>query len=348
MRSVDAYFPGTQARMSTSYRWLEIAEQIAQNKRPQESTLELHGKMSAHASPNSRRSTFSLTGIMKRIALAVWRTFPSRVRVAAYNQLRKIGQRLYGSGPTAMVQRLPFGLYLKAGGDPEGFRNEYNTLKLVRKYTKIPVPEPLDVTSAPSKSKDFPEDGYLVTTRLPGHMLQLCRVMLSDEDIASFVTQMQDIVAQIRAIPKTTSPEHTICNTLGGAIRDPRIRGARPQGPFATEAEFNQNLRNRDDPARSGHRALFTHADLNPRNILLDLRQKPDGTRGWVVTGIVDWENSGYYPEYWEYTKSLFEGFRLEQQWQDVMHDIFKAFGDMSKEYEVEKRSWEQGDYVSF
>lgn len=101
-----------------------------------------------------------------------------------------------------------------------------------------------------------------------------------------------------------------ICNTVGEACHDPRIQGGQQIGPFKDEAAFNQTLRYSGDAARRGHKIVFTHADLNPRNILVDRMVQPDGSRGWKVTGIVDWETSGYYPEYWDYTKAMFEGFR--------------------------------------
>ena len=169
---------------------------------------------------------------------------------------------------------------------------------------------------------------------------------MSDKDGAGFVAQMQDYLTELRSIPKSVSPEYSICNTLGRACGDPRIRGANPVSPFVDETAFSQVLRNPDDLSRRGHKIVFTHADLNPRNILVDRVTQPDGSFAWTVTGIVDWENSGYFPEYWDYTKALFEGFRYRQRLQDFMHDIFKQFGDLSKEFEVEKRSWEEGDYV--
>jgi len=169
---------------------------------------------------------------------------------------------------------------------------------------------------------------------------------MSDEDGAEFVTQMQGYVAQLRTIPKTVRPDYAVCNTLGEAIRDTRIRDANPIGPFMDEAGFSQFLRHPDEPSRRGHRILFTHADLNARNILVDRVGLPDGSKSWKVTGIVDWENSGYYPEYWEYTKSLFEGFRYRQRWRDFYHKIFKQFEDYAREFEVEERSWGEGDGV--
>ncbi|KAK4142033.1 uncharacterized protein C8A04DRAFT_30437 [Dichotomopilus funicola] len=105
-------------------------------------------------------------------------------------------------------------------------------------------------------------------------------------------------------------------------------------------------MRFSDDPARRGHKIVFTHADLNARNILVDLVPLPDGTTGWRVTGIVDWETAGYYPEYWDYTKALFEGLRWEPRFLKMVHRVFAAFGDYSKELDVERRAWGSGDAV--
>jgi predicted SnoaL-like aldol condensation-catalyzing enzyme len=106
------------------------------------------------------------------------------------------------------------------------------------------------------------------------------------------------------------SPEYDICDTLGGPGRDLRISHADPVGPFVDEAAFNQVLRNPDDESRIGHKIVFTHADLNLRNILVDRVVRSNGNKGWTITGIVEWENSGYFPEYWDCTKAQFEGFR--------------------------------------
>lgn len=42
---------------------------------------------------------------------------------------------------------------------------------------------------------------------------------------------------------------------------------------------------------------VFTHNNLAPRNILV---------RDGHVVGIVDWEFSGFYSQYWEYVSALF------------------------------------------
>lgn len=45
-----------------------------------------------------------------------------------------------------------------------------------------------------------------------------------------------------------------------------------------------------------GHEFVMTHNDFAPRNILV---------RGSQVVAILDWEFSGYFPEYWEFAKAL-------------------------------------------
>ncbi|KAI0074720.1 kinase-like protein, partial [Panus rudis PR-1116 ss-1] len=52
---------------------------------------------------------------------------------------------------------------------------------------------------------------------------------------------------------------------------------------------------------RVDHCIVFTHADLHPRNVMVT--SGPDG--GVELSGIIDWESSGYYPEYWEHLKAM-------------------------------------------
>lgn len=164
---------------------------------------------------------------------------------------------------------------------------------------------------------------------MSGQPLIECDQLFSDEDLSGIISQMQDYVTQLRSIPKTVGAGFAICDTLGGACRDNRLCWE-PVGPFVDEASFNKLMRNSDDPARRGHRIYFSHADLNLRNILVDEVPQADGTRGWRVTGIVDWEMAGFYPKYWDYTKALFESFRYDWM-RRMIHDMFGEMGNYSK-----------------
>jgi len=44
----------------------------------------------------------------------------------------------------------------------------------------------------------------------------------------------------------------------------------------------------------------MTHGDLSFRNIIV---------QGEKLTGIVDWETAGWYPDYWEYASTFYSFF---------------------------------------
>ncbi|KAK0633847.1 hypothetical protein B0T14DRAFT_418779 [Immersiella caudata] len=344
---IDPRFPGTHARLCGSIQFLQVSKAISSKD-----TRWLSG--SRHSAAITRNPITMLLRIFASglsavfsSALVGWRILPSSVRFSAYRKLHQLGRLVYGHEHHG-VQRLPFGLYLKYHGESAELRNEFNALRTVGQHTSIPIPSALDVVSAPRDGSGSSGAGYLLTTRVQGLPLSRCLHVLSDSDCDGIATQMNDHVSQLRCITrsKLLGPDSAISNTLGEACRDPRISGARPVGPFADEAAFSKLLRFPDHPARRGHKIFFTHADLNPRNILIDKVNLPDGSSGWRITGIVDWEGAGHYPEYWEYTKSVFEGFRWPRRYSNLIHKAFAEFGDYSGELDVERRSWESGDGV--
>ncbi|KAI7970719.1 hypothetical protein EIK77_007899 [Talaromyces pinophilus] len=348
---IDPRFIGTHARLCKSIRYLELTKRFAADRLPRVSGSLIWRSISYFILPfqRLRRGIFSMTDHFTSILASIWSVFPAKLRLAGYGVLQQLGERIYGKpNGYSTVQRLPFGLYLKFLGDVEGFCNEFNALRVVRKNTSIPVPRSLDLAIKPAVLDDpfSSPEAYLLTTRLPGQPLSRCLEILSDQDLEQISYQLKDYLSQLRSIPKTINPEMAICNTVGEACHDPRIQGGQPVGPFKDEAAFSQTLRYSDEPARRGHEIVFTHADLNPRNILVDRVVQPDGSRSWKVTGIVDWETSGYYPEYWDYTKAMFEEFRGFRRYTNMVRKVFAAFGDYSREYDVEKRSWESGDGV--
>ncbi|KXJ87232.1 hypothetical protein Micbo1qcDRAFT_190271 [Microdochium bolleyi] len=364
IQKVDPRFVGTAARMSKSIRLLELSDTLAQDATPQ------HPQHSSQPSPSPQTcpSTTSNTWA-PGFALRCWLSCPSRLRLFVYQVLQRIGKRLYGTPQDmATVQRLPFGLYLKYNREPDEALNEHAALNLASLHTSIPVPRPIDVIIEPPAPRqpgtetapllDAPSssDAFVVITRLPGFPLWQCQELLADRDCEAIVLQLAHYMTELRAIPRSPassspttgkdSPSTLICSATGGPVRDPRVRGGQAVGPCSDEASFNQNMRFPNDPTRQGHGIVFTHADLNPRNILVDRCVRDDGTRGWTVTGIVDWETAGWFPEYWDCTKAQFEGFRWTRRYNRMMRKVFEGFGGYAAELEIERRSWESGDGV--
>ncbi|KAI2034111.1 hypothetical protein LOZ47_005199 [Ophidiomyces ophidiicola] len=94
-------------------------------------------------------------------------------------------------------------------------------------------------------------------------------------------------------------------------------------GPFKTENDLNLALakhsrQNWEENARypwladfyernlhralKDHESVFTHADLQRKNILVEKRiDTVSGEEHYVVSALVDWQTAGWYPSYWEY-----------------------------------------------
>lgn len=99
-------------------------------------------------------------------------------------------------------------------------------------------------------------------------------------------------------------------------------------GPFLSVRDFNDwfaslhQLRlghKYDDPNRpllpdSGEIKL-THGDLNRRNIIV-------ASTSPIRVVIVDWQQSGWYPDYWEYCKAVFTCWH-EDEWRKDYIDKF-------------------------
>ncbi|CAI6067189.1 unnamed protein product [Clonostachys chloroleuca] len=342
--TVDARFIGTHARFSRSIRFLDIASTFAAAE-PLPDTGEAVVLSGAPRFTGSLLERIFGSNPITTVFFSVWRLIPGRARAAAYKTLRKFGELLYGR-TAATVQRLPFGIYLKTHTDPAECRNEVSALALVYQRTAMPTPKVLDAVYGPAEFAAKNSDSYLLMTQLRGTSMDRCIEAISDNDLDHIRHNLGIFLSQLRSIPKIHRSGVTISDTLGEACKDSRIRGGQHVGPFEDEAAFSKYLMFPDDPARRGHKILFTHSDLNPRNILVDRIAAQGGGYRWIVTGIVDWEFAGYYPEYWEYTKAMFEGFRWPRRYNEFVKSTFQQLGDYSAEMDVEKRSWENADHV--
>ncbi len=105
----------------------------------------------------------------------------------------------------------------------------------------------------------------------------------------------------------------------GGHAQDRYFKLDYEEGPFKDIKSFNDWLgmaatRQRPGPngiIRDPYRdflpdtgeVYFTHGDLTPGNIIISDTPSTAGTR--EIVGVIDWEQAGWYPEYWEYCKLL-------------------------------------------
>ena len=205
-----------------------------------------------------------------------------------------------------------------------GFRHqaEFESLRLVQRYTQVPVPTRIDTFQHGPNS-------YLLMTKMNGEPIGTLLNTMTDEQVMEAVQDLEKYITQLRRIPNETIGGFQICNSLGSGILNWRIGDSvREDLKFSSVANFHRYLTSTLSTVaqqkakishNKSHEAVFTHADLNPRNILAD----PNTGK---VTGIVDWECSGWYPEYWEYTKAHF-AVRYSTRWLvDVVDQLFSNY----------------------
>jgi hypothetical protein len=152
----------------------------------------------------------------------------------------------------------------------------------------------------------------ILMTRLPGQELGDVYDELHAHDRDTIIAEVSTILDTMRS---WTSPwGERICSISGGSIRsirvpNPRIEpceseqefhgfilSAASTHSFSTEEQFQQTLATARRINDIRHRVVFTHGDFAVHNILVH--------RGHV-SGMIDWESAGWYPEYWEFTTPL-------------------------------------------
>lgn len=210
--------------------------------------------------------------------------------------------------------------------------NEVKALQIVEQHTSIPAPLFIDTFEHQGKV-------MLVMTRVRGQQLQEVFHRLSYPERTQLSADLRSAIKQLREIPNTTP--HRFANVLGGPLLDVRLPDShdRARGPFDNESDFHDALIHKFISAETkqavahvhsqSYRSFFSHADLNFYNIIIE--------RG-KLSGIVDWECAGYYPEYWEFTKGIYiiEGAADREK---IIRDAFPD-EDYRDELEAEKVLW--------
>lgn len=222
---------------------------------------------------------------------------------------------------------------------------EAATMKFISENTSIPVPK---------VHCSFVHKGrtYILMERIKGEMIGPALGSLGDDGQNKVFAQLKRMVDEMRSLPPPSNTGVQSCT--GGSLWDSRIRRCESRmGPFATVQDFHFWLRDGFRFADHKHKdrlkseegqemarmeemqdgpwppPVFTHADLNPGNILV---------RGDDVVGIIDWEFSGWYPHYWEYTSAWY-GNLTRTGWQDELPRFLQAYPE-ELAMEITRQRW--------
>lgn len=220
---------------------------------------------------------------------------------------------------------------------------EYQALKLISTCTKIPAYKVINVYNRP-EGKVVEYEG------IPGKTLDSCWEKLSIDkkkkitrDIGSFVQQLRSMRPPTRCVIGDS--------TLGGCI-DSRF-GKEKVGPFYSIDAFHDFMR-RGHPAKefrgdcvdrchnrsAQYELKFTHANLCPENVLID-----DSGR---VAALINWERSGWFPEYWEYVQmsQLADSrTRTGDEWVTMMKAVMSKYDEELQCDQVIRARFKSDDY---
>ncbi|OOF94217.1 hypothetical protein ASPCADRAFT_171826 [Aspergillus carbonarius ITEM 5010] len=211
-------------------------------------------------------------------------------------------------GPSAchkMIFKCNAGIVLKAVRDMTDF-TEYTTLQYLQQYRPdIPIPEPLGLLRS---------NGIVLIfmSYQPGDTLTSVWPTLDKAQKSSIQEQLNNILTDLRSVPFT--PGTPLGGIGGEGCKDIRRHLRRSDQPITTIDEFEQflfkgywpgghafvELMRGLCPPISSCKVVFTHGDLRPDNITVERT----ADHRYIVTGLIDWEYSGFYPEYYEAAKS--------------------------------------------
>lgn len=174
----------------------------------------------------------------------------------------------------------------------------------------------------------------MVSDRVPGVPLDEVWWRFDEAGTRAITEQLRDILAQMR---KNVRP------FIGRLDRTPTLNvfdiETKTMGPFDDEDAFDawflervpggslgrlkwrmfflaERTKRRAMGKKSDERPfVLTHGDLCPRNIIV---------QGTTITGLVDWERSGFFPEWAEYVFAWLGcvGDESEQRWLGVLREV--------------------------
>jgi aminoglycoside phosphotransferase len=222
---------------------------------------------------------------------------------------------------TKRAYKVDDGVFIKHGTGYE-VQREVDAIEFVRSYTSIPVPSIIE-------SHALNDEGWFSMKILPGVPLTDAWTSMIEDAQRTTQQDLYKYINMLRAIPPPESAYIGSCNS--GPAFDHRLNNGLPCGPFSSESDFNDFLvvpitRNprkelvayyRQQLA-DNHEIVFAHADLCGDHILVE------PTTG-KITGIIDWEMAGWWPAYWEYTKSLF-GNRYKPWWKKLVSEVLYPY----------------------
>ena len=205
-----------------------------------------------------------------------------------------------------LIAPLPFGLVLKWSDGTN--LDEVRSMAAIR-TARIPAPKVVSVGEHPERPW---ASVSILMTRLPGNEFEDVYDELEATQRETIITELRTILDAMRTWKSPWGQR--ICSISGSSIRSTRVPdhkfgpceseqefndyliSAASSHAFKTQKEFEAKIATAREINSMHHRVVFTHGDLALHNVMVH-----DGH----ISGFIDWECAGWYPDYWEFTTPL-------------------------------------------
>ncbi|KAF8163398.1 kinase-like domain-containing protein [Crassisporium funariophilum] len=226
-------------------------------------------------------------------------------------------------------------------GPPWQLHLEAQATRFAALHTTIPVPAVYDCWTGRDGQ------GYLVMEFKDGEVLQRQWRKLSEPQKMSVLRTLVSYVEELRALHQPY-PQGWIGSLSREAVFDFAVRQGDACGPFSDQREFNNSrvtqlidFSERHPPTvealrqvlaemPDNHQITFTHGDIARYNILVSV--EGEDAR---ITALLDWEQAGWRPEYWEAYKFLYNAGDGDWNHLGRQHVVPGYDEEINREYQV-------------
>ncbi|KZT60857.1 kinase-like protein [Calocera cornea HHB12733] len=234
----------------------------------------------------------------------LWLAVPTPIRLTAYRLIWWVADKLHPRAMTTRVHRIFPGIYLKYGFVRS---SEPHAMILLRRHTKLHSSIVLDYVTQTEHNTNVTSIPYTTTfllmTAARGQSLMAVEDQLTPEQIKSIGLELRDYLVEMHKIPNPY--KYGLCSSDGRGLDAPRFGGS-DIGPCENIRSFHSwlyrrmgkhwpTMQPRVQPIFDKYDercTIFSHGDLSSDNIMVH-----DGR----LSGLIDWETSGWMPPYWDF-----------------------------------------------
>jgi hypothetical protein len=208
----------------------------------------------------------------------------------------------------------------------------------VAKHSNVPVPKTCGTLSEESTGRNF-----IIPEFAPGETLAKAWPSLTPSERHDVVEQLRQAVVDLRAIPTAgyigSIDRQPCADGLFYAPEHPL--GSLVTGPFDTQEDMNQGMLRKFESSEKrpyinflrtlisatlhDHRTFFMHGDLQLKNIMMQRTSSTSGDPAPLKVKIIDWEVSGWYPEYWESCNATYCA-RFKPDWLEIVQSAMSIY----------------------